>query len=89
MKNLNYLKLMVLLIGVVIPSLSFAKDLSLNAFAVTEGNGTQTYSINIQLLALMTVLTVLPAIILMMTSFTRIIIVLSILRQRSRRRMVA
>ena len=35
----------------------------------------------LQLLALMSVLTVLPSLLLMMTSFTRIIIVLSILRQ--------
>ena len=42
--------------------------------------GTQ-YSLTLQLLALMTVLTVLPSLVLMMTSFTRIIIVLSILRQ--------
>lgn len=69
------------LVGVLIPCICLAKDLSLNAFSVSEGNGTQTYSINIQLLAIMTVLTVLPAIVLMMTSFTRIIIVLSILRQ--------
>jgi flagellar biosynthetic protein FliP len=42
--------------------------------------GTQ-YSMTLQLLALMTTLTLLPSIVLMMTSFVRIIIVLSILRQ--------
>ncbi len=41
----------------------------------------QTYSVTLEILALMTVLTLLPAILLMMTSFTRIIIVLAILRQ--------
>ena len=41
----------------------------------------QTYSVTLEILALMTVLTVLPAILLMMTSFTRIIIVLAILGQ--------
>lgn len=46
----------------------------------TSGGG-KTYSLSIQILALMTLLSVLPALILMMTSFTRIIIVLSILRQ--------
>jgi len=40
-----------------------------------------TYSVTLEILALMTVLTLLPAILLMMTSFTRIMIVLSILRQ--------
>jgi flagellar biosynthetic protein FliP len=43
--------------------------------------GGQTYSVTIQILALMTLLTVLPALLLTMTSFTRIIIVLSLLRQ--------
>jgi flagellar biosynthesis protein FliP len=48
---------------------------------VTGGaKGTQ-YSMTLQLLALMTTLTLLPSIVLMMTSFVRIIIVLSILRQ--------
>lgn len=41
----------------------------------------QPYSLTIQVLALMTALTLLPALVLMMSSFTRIIIVLSILRQ--------
>jgi flagellar biosynthetic protein FliP len=44
------------------------------------GSG-QPLSLPLQLLLLMSVLTVLPSVILMMTSFTRIIIVLSILRQ--------
>ena len=44
-------------------------------------NGGQTYSITLQVLALMTMLTLLPAALMMMTSFTRIIIVLAILRQ--------
>jgi flagellar biosynthetic protein FliP len=43
--------------------------------------GAQPLSLPLQLLLLMSVLTVLPTLILMMTSFTRIIIVLSILRQ--------
>jgi flagellar biosynthetic protein FliP len=47
----------------------------------TNKQGGQTYSVTIQILALMTLLTVLPALLLTMTSFTRIIIVLSLLRQ--------
>ncbi len=47
----------------------------------TVAGGGQTYSLNLQLLALMTALTVLPALLLMMTAFTRIVIVLGILRQ--------
>ena len=41
----------------------------------------QTYSLTLQVLLLMTALTLLPAILLMMTAFTRIVIVLGILRQ--------
>jgi len=44
------------------------------------GSG-QNWSLSLQVVALMTVLTMLPAVLLMMTSFTRIIIVLSFLRQ--------
>jgi flagellar biosynthetic protein FliP len=43
--------------------------------------GRQTYTLSIQLLALMTAITLLPAALLMMTAFTRIVIVLAILRQ--------
>ena len=54
----------------------------IDAFSVTtNGDGGQTYTVTIQILALMTVLTVLPALLLTMTSFTRIMIVLSLLRQ--------
>ncbi len=52
------------------------------ALSVTGGAADgQTYSVTLEILALMSVLTVLPAILLMMTSFTRIVIVLAILRQ--------
>jgi flagellar biosynthetic protein FliP len=52
------------------------------ALNVSEGsNGETQYSLSLQILALMTGLTVLPSLVLGMTSFTRIIIVLSILRQ--------
>jgi flagellar biosynthetic protein FliP len=47
----------------------------------TNPGGGQTYSLTLQVLILMTVLTLLPAIVLMMTAFTRIVIVLAILRQ--------
>ena len=45
-----------------------------------NAGGGQTYSLTLQLLILLTSLTFLPAVILMMTCFTRIIIVLSLLR---------
>ena len=51
------------------------------AIAVQSSGGGQTYTLTIELLALMTAVTLLPAALLMMTAFTRIVIVLSILRQ--------
>jgi flagellar biosynthesis protein FliP len=48
---------------------------------VTNEDGSQSYSVTLQIMALMTALTFLPAMLMMMTSFTRIIIVFSILRQ--------
>jgi flagellar biosynthetic protein FliP len=57
-------------------------DATLPAVAIkSAADGVQTYSLTFQVLILMTVLTLLPAILLAMTAFTRIIIVLSILRQ--------
>lgn len=53
----------------------------IEAVTVTTGKqGGQTYTVTIQILALMTLLTLLPALLLTMTSFTRIMIVLSLLR---------
>ena len=60
---------------------AFAQQ-GLNAMSVsTAADGTQTYTLTLQVLLLMTALTVLPSILLAMTAFTRIIIVLAILRQ--------
>jgi flagellar biosynthesis protein FliP len=54
----------------------------IQALTVTQGaDGEQTYTLTIQVLLLMTALSLLPAGLILMTSFTRIIIVLSILRQ--------
>lgn len=59
-----------------------AQSVGIPALAVQGVDGEeQTYTVTLEILALMTVLTLLPALLLMMTSFTRIIIVLSILRQ--------
>lgn len=47
----------------------------------SDADGGQTYSVTLQVLALMTALTFIPAALMMMTSFTRIIVVFAILRQ--------
>jgi flagellar biosynthesis protein FliP len=60
--------------------LSWAEGLALVNASPASGGG-QNYTLSIQTLLLLTSLTFLPAAILMMTGFTRIIIVLSLLRQ--------
>lgn len=49
---------------------------------VTGANGeSESYSVSLQILVLMTFLTLLPSVVIMMTAFTRIIVVFAILRQ--------
>ncbi|MGK9064965.1 flagellar type III secretion system pore protein FliP [Stutzerimonas chloritidismutans] len=47
----------------------------------TDAEGQQEYSVSLQILLIMTALSFIPAFVMLMTSFTRIIIVFSILRQ--------
>ena len=61
---------------------AFAQQAGLPAFTSSAlPGGGQSYSLSIQTLLLLTTLTFLPAVLMMMTGFTRIIIVLSLLRQ--------
>ncbi len=56
--------------------------LSIQAITVTTNpEGQQEYSVSLQILLIMTALSFIPAFVMLMTSFTRIIIVFSILRQ--------
>lgn len=76
----NILPLVILLFGVMASMPVFAEQ-GLTALTVTtEPGGGQKYSLSIQVLMVMTLLTMLPAALMMMTAFTRIVIVLSILR---------
>jgi flagellar biosynthetic protein FliP len=65
----------------VFSSSAIAADAGIAAFSSTPtAGGGQSYSLSLQTLILLTSLSFLPALILMMSSFTRIIIVLSLLR---------
>jgi len=77
------LRWLIPLCGVLVaPSVLAADPLSLPAITMTTGaNGQQEYSVSLQILAIMTALSFIPAFVMLMTSFTRIIIVFSILRQ--------
>lgn len=69
--------------GLFFPQVLYAADpFSMPAVnLVTNDDGTQSYSVTLQVVLLMTMLSFLPAIVMMMTAFTRIIVVFGILRQ--------
>jgi flagellar biosynthetic protein FliP len=74
-------RLLAVAAGVLAPCAGAAAQslFSVNA-SPTPGGGT-TYSVPVQTLLIFTALSFLPAVVLMMTSFTRIVIVLSLIRQ--------
>jgi len=70
------------LVGLFMTPDTFAQDGILPAVTVTTGaDGATEYSVTLQILLLMTAMSFIPAMVIMLTSFTRIIVVLSILRQ--------
>ena len=69
-----------LLFAVLFPGASVLAAEGIPALLISEVEGGQTWSVSLQALVMMTSLTLLPAAILLMTSFTRIAIVLGILR---------
>lgn len=69
-----------LVLLLVVPGQVLAQAIPLMSVQSTAGGGSD-YSISLQILLLMTVLTLVPAALITMTSFTRILIVLAILRQ--------
>lgn len=72
----------IILSVLVLISPSLSADQGLQALTVTSNaDGSQEYSVTLQVLAIMTALSFIPAAVIMMTSFTRIIVVLAILRQ--------
>ena len=79
--NSQWLMRVFLLLVLLLPISSYAET-GLPAVTVTTNpDGSQEYSVSLQILFIMTALTLLPAALIMMTAFTRIIIVLAILRQ--------
>ena len=67
-------------IGVLLPTEAVAQNIPLVTSSLMA-NGDTEYALGIQILIVMTVLTLLPAMLITMTAFTRILIVLAILRQ--------
>ncbi|MGX5173502.1 flagellar type III secretion system pore protein FliP [Aliikangiella sp. IMCC44653] len=71
-----------LVIGLIFIANSVSADTGIPVLSVeTNESGNQEYSVTLQVLGLMTLLTFLPAIVMMMTSFIRVTVVFAILRQ--------
>ena len=70
-----------LLLACLLPQWAVAANGEISLFSLNDGENGQELSIKLQILVMMTLLGFLPAMLMMMTSFTRFIIVLAILRQ--------
>ena len=66
-------------LGCAVPALAFAVDLTAFTSAPVPGGG-QVYTLPVQTLLTLSALAFIPALVLLMTGFTRIVIVLSLLR---------
>ena len=74
--------LLVLVVTLLTHGAAFSATSDLTLITSQEGaDGQQTYSVSLQILFFMSMLSMLPAAMMAMTSFTRIVIVLAILRQ--------
>jgi flagellar biosynthetic protein FliP len=78
------MRLLLLCLGLLAAPLALGAENPLSIPAITlstDTQGQQEYSVSLQILLIMTALSFIPAFVMLMTSFTRIIIVFSILRQ--------
>jgi len=83
---MKYMRWLVLVVTSLIIQVVFSSDVSADTgipilSVETNDSGNQEYSVTLQILGLMTILTFLPAIVMMMTSFIRVTVVFAILRQ--------
>ena len=67
------------LLLLLLPVMVQAQDMTV--LSVRDADGGQDYSVKLQILLLMTALSLIPGMLMVLTSFTRIVIVLAILRQ--------
>jgi len=74
--------LLVVLIGLLAQGTAYSATSDITFFTAQQGeDGQSTYSVSLQVLLFMSMLSLLPAAMMAMTSFTRIVVVLAILRQ--------
>lgn len=77
----HLMKLGLIGLAYALPTLAWGADGSISLFEINDTETGQEMSIKLQILVLMTLLGFLPAMLMMMTCFTRFIIILAILRQ--------
>jgi len=77
----GYIGMVAVGLACVMPSLAWAQSNAQLPLLIGSGEAGTSFSVPIQTLLFFTALSFLPAILLMMTGFTRIVIVLSLLRQ--------
>jgi len=70
-----------LLILLLIPQVTWAADIPTLSLSLGQGDNPDDWFTGLKILAFLTILTLAPSILIMMTSFTRIIIVFAFLRQ--------
>src|SRR5690554_3907952 len=78
--GLRLLILLALLLGLALPATGLAQTALPALTSDINPDGSQTWSLSIETLVLLTMMSFLPAMLMMMTGFTRIIIVLGLLR---------
>ena len=83
MNSTRKLHILILLVGaaILIPSLAGAVSVPTVSFGIQEAESPRQVSTALQILFLLTILSIAPAILLMTTCFTRIVIVLGFVRQ--------
>ena len=75
------ISLIAVILWLLAPAESFAQGLPKISVEMTESDNPSDLSVTLQIVLLMTVLTLAPSIVMMLTSFTRIVVVLSFVRQ--------
>lgn len=80
MRRMHWQAVLLSLLLFCLPAIASAQS-GVQVIAAPGENGTTTYSVSIQTLLVFSALSFLPAVLLMMTSFTRIVIVLALMRQ--------
>ena len=84
MKKIKKILVLIILVSLVLSTISYAEEPVISMFGkditLSDSNNPESFVFSIQLLFVLTILTLAPSILIMMTSFTRILIVLSFIR---------